>query len=124
MVGGPLDAEVVHLGAERQHEIVVLERRHLVEPGLAAVEVDSRDAGLVDGDVRLVVEEVAKRVRDGLRVEQPGRELVEHGLERVVVVRVDERHADVGVLQLAARADPSEASPENEDTRAGCASVG
>ena len=64
---------------------------------------------LVDGDVRLLVEEVAQRVADRGGLEQVGRDLVQERLEGVVVVLVDEDDVDVGVLQL--RAAPMPANP-------------
>ena len=48
-------------------------------------------------------------------LEQIGRDLVEQRLEGVVVVLVDEHDVDVGVLQLAGRADAGEAAAEDED---------
>ena len=46
-------------------------------------------------------------------LEQVGRDLVEQRLEGVVVVLVDEDDVDVGVLQLARRADPAEPAAED-----------
>ena len=52
---------------------------------------------------------------DGRRLEEPARELVEERLEGVVVVAVDEHDLGVSVLELLGRADPGEASAEDQD---------
>ena len=72
---------------------------------------------LVDGRVFLVLEEVAQRMRDRRRVQEPGGELVEHRLEAVVVVRVHQHDVDVGMLELARSPETGEPAPEDEDAR-------
>ena len=69
-------------------------------------------------DVRLLVEQVAQGMAARRRLEQVGGHLVQQGLERVVVVLVDQRDVDVGVLQLPRRADATEATPEHQHVRA------
>ena len=71
----------------------------------------------MDGDVGVLVEEIAQRVPHLGGLQQVGRELVEQRLERVVVVLVDEDDIGVGVLQRPGRADAGEASAEDDDTR-------
>ena len=71
----------------------------------------------MDGDVGVLVEEVAQRVSHLGGLQQVGRELVEERLERVVVVLVDEDDVGVGVLQRPGRADAAEAAAEDDDTR-------
>ena len=83
-----------------------------------AVEVDRRHRRLVDGRVLLVLEEVAQRMGYRRRVQQPGRELVEHRLEAVVVVRVHQDDVDVRVLELARSPEAGEAAAEDQDPRA------
>ena len=56
-------------------------------------------------------------MRNRSRVEQSRRELVEHRLEAVVVVRVDDDDVDVGLLELSRSADAGEAAAENDDAR-------
>ena len=51
---------------------------------------------------------------DGRLLEQVGRDLVEQRLEGVVVVPVDEHDVDIGVLELARRADAGEAAAEDQ----------
>ncbi len=64
------------------------------------------------------LEQVAKGVTDGRRLEQAGRELVQQRLEGVVVVPVDEHDLGVGLPQLLGGADPGEPPAEDEDARA------
>ena len=82
-----------------------------------AVEVDRGHRRLVDRGVVLTLDEIAERVSDGRRLEQPRRQLVEQRLERVVVVPVHDDDVDVGVLQLPCGTDPGEAAAENDDPR-------
>ena len=72
---------------------------------------------LVDGGVRLLVEEPSQRMPDRRRLEQVGGDLVEERLERVVVVLVDEHHVGVGVLQLPSGAEAGETATEDQDAR-------
>jgi len=115
VLGGSLRPEVVHLGAQGEHEVVVGAGGETVERHLLRVEVDRGDGCLVDGGVVLVLHEIAERVPDGRRLEQPRRELVQERLEGVVVVLVDEDDVDVRLLQVPRRADPGEAAAEDED---------
>ena len=118
VLGGTGGSEEVDLGAEREHEVVVGQRRHLGELDLALVQVDPGDGVQVDTDVRLLVEEVAQRMSDRRPLEQGGRDLVEERLEGVVVVLVDQHDVDVGLLQRLRGAEPGEASAEDQDARA------
>ena len=115
VLGRAVGPEEVDLGAEAEDEEVVGHRRELVEADLARVEVDAGHGGLVDGRVVLPLEQVAKGVTDGRRLEQAGRELVQQRLEGVVVVPVDEHDLGVGLPQLLGGADPGEPSAEDED---------
>ena len=117
MLGSALRPEEVHLRPEGEHEVVVGDRRETVEADFPRLEVDPGDRRLVDRGVVLLLDEIAQRVPDGRRLEQPGRQLVQQRLEGVVVVPVDEHDVDVGVLQLPCGADPREAAAENEDPR-------
>ena len=56
---------------------------------------------------------------DRRRLEQVGRDLVQERLEGVEVVLVHEHDVDLGVGERARRADPGEASAEDEHARAG-----
>ena len=71
----------------------------------------------MNGDVGVLVEEVAQRVAHLGGLQQVGRELIEERLERVVVVLVDEDDIGIGVLQRPGRADAAEAAAEDDDTR-------
>ena len=115
MVGRSVGAEEVDAGAERQDEVVVVQRRHLGEVHLPGGEVHAGHRVLVDRDVRLLVEEVPQRMPDDLGREQIRGELVEEGLERVIVVLVHEHDVGVGVLQRAGGPDSREATAEDDD---------
>jgi hypothetical protein len=119
-----VDPEEVRLGPEGDDEVVVAERRHVVEGHLAVVEIDRGDRCFVHGGVGLVVEQVAQRVAARRGLQQVGRHLVEQWLERVVVVPVDDRDVDLGVLQLTGGADASEAATQDQDPRALCGRAG
>ena len=118
-----VDAEELDHRAEREHEVVEADRVHVLELRRLLVEVDRGRARLVDRDVRLVVEEIAQRVRHDRRVDQTRRELIQHRLERVVVARVDEHDVDVGFLQLARGTEAGKAATENQDLLPGHVSV-
>ena len=117
VLGSAGRSEEGDLGSEGEHQVVVVERLHLGKLDLPRVEVDPGDGRLVDGGVRLLVEQVAERVPDDGRLEQVGRELVEERLERVVVVRVYDHDVGLDVLQRAGGADPGEAAAEDDDAR-------
>ena len=117
MLGSAGGAEVVDLGAEAEHEVVVGDRRDLLELDSPRVEVDRGHACLVDRRVVVVCEQIAQGMPDSCLVEQPGGELVEERLEGVVVVPVDENDLGVGVLELLRRADSGEPAAEDQDTR-------
>ena len=119
MLRRTFDAEVVHLGAESEHEVVVRKRFHIREPNLALLEIDARGRSFVDPRVRLLVEEIAKCMADCGRRKQVGRDLVEEWLEGVVVVLVDEDDVDVHVFQLPRGPDPGESSAEDDHARTG-----
>ena len=65
----------------------------------------------------LVVEQIPQRVPDRGGLQQVGGDLVQERLERVVVVLVDHRHGDVGVLELPGGADATEAPTEDDHMR-------
>ena len=52
------------------------------------------------------------------RVQKPGCQLVEHGLEAVVVVRVHQHDVDVRIFELARSPETGEAAAEDQDPRA------
>ena len=72
--------------------------------------------GLVHGDVRLVVEQVAQRVPDRGRLEQVGGDLVQERLERVVVVPVDDRDVDVDARRACGRRRCPRSPPPSTST--------
>ena len=123
VLGGALDAEEVDLRAETEDEVVVAQRLQFGELHLTRVEVDRGHAILVEARVLLVVEEVTDRMADRRLLQQARRDLVQEGLERVVVVLVDEHDVDVALVQLLGGADSGEAAAEDEDALAGAVRV-
>ena len=116
VLSGPLGAEEVDLRAEREHEVVVGDRRQLRELHLARVEIDSRHGCLMDRRVLLPMDQVAQRMTDGGLLDQTGRELIQERLEGVIVVPVHQHDLDVGALELAHGADPGK-GPRRERGR-------
>jgi len=116
VLGRAVRAEEVHLRAEAQHEIVVVQRVEVVERDAARVEVDPRRRRLVHRRVVLVLQEVPERMPHRGRLEQARRELVEERLERVVVVPVDEDDVGLRLLELLRRADAREPTAKDHDT--------
>ena len=121
---GSLDAEVVDLCPEADDQIVVIDRIHLLELDPAALEVDRGHGRLMDAGIGLVMEEIAQRVGDLARLDHVGRELIEHRLERVKVVVVDQDDVRVSTLELARGAEAAESSAENQNHRALAVGVG
>ena len=62
-----------------------------------------------------MIEEIAQRMGDRGRFDQARRELVEHGLETVVVVRVDQHDVHVRVLELPRGTQTGEPAAEDDD---------
>jgi hypothetical protein len=112
-----LDTEEVDPGAQPQDEIVIREGSHLCELHLAPGEIDAGDRGLVDGDVRLFVEQVAQRMAARCGFQQVGGHLVQERLEGVVVVLVDHRDIDLGLLELPGHTHAAEATAKDEHMR-------
>ena len=110
-------AEEIDIRAECQHEIVVRDRRDALEPRLAPLQIDACHPVLVDARVRLLAEEIAQRMPHSRRFEQIRGDLIEQGLERVIVVLVDQDDIDIGVLQFLSRAEAREATSEDEHAR-------
>src|SRR4029453_12414765 len=113
--GGTFGAEEVDFSAESEHQVVVGERRYLLEADFMLCQVDGGDSCLPDRNVSLLVKEITQRMPYCRRLEQCGRHLVQHWLEGVVVVLVDEDDVDVNILQFPRRADTRESSAENQD---------
>ena len=95
-----------------------------VEVQRARLEVDAHDRSPPEVDVALLLEDVARSLRDVVHV-QPGRgDLVEQRLKRVVVVAVDDRDVDrlaperLHALEPAVpHADDHDAQPRREPVR-------
>lgn len=72
----------------------------------------------MDAGIRLVIEQVTKGMPHRARREQVGGDLVQEGLERVIVMPVDDHHVDLVLAQLACCADPGEPAAKHQNPRA------
>src|SRR4029077_17183923 len=95
-----LGPEEIDLRAEPENEVVVPDRRQLVEANLSRVEVDIRHLRVMDNGVALVPHQVTEGMADRRLLEQTRRQLIEQRLKGVVIVTVDQHNLDLGVLQL------------------------
>ena len=112
--------EEVRLRADRQHERVAGELLAARQLDAVGRRVDGGHLAELDLDARVVAEQLAQRERDVDRGELRRRHLVEQRLELVVVVAVDERHADaVLARQPLDAADAGEAAADHDDVQAG-----
>ena len=111
-------AEEVDPGPQAHDQEVVLLGVPVGEVHGPGVQVDAGDGGLGEGQVVLLVHELADGVADRLRVQHVGGHLVEQRLERVVVVAVHQHHVHRCLLELAGGADAPEPGAEDEDERA------
>jgi hypothetical protein len=77
--------------------------------------VDRRHLRELDVDVGVLAHELAQRVRDVAGRQLRGRDLVEQRLELVVVVAVEQRHAQLVVAREAADAADAREAPSDDD---------
>ena len=115
MLGRPGRAVKIDDRAQRQHEIVVGERRHAVDHDLLLGQVDALDRTLVEGPVRVPVQQLADRVADLGRPELVGGDLIQQRLKRVVVVLVDDREPHRRVAQFLRGPDAAETGAQDHD---------
>jgi hypothetical protein len=96
-----------------QHELVLGNG-----PDRPLLDVDSRDLRQEDLDRGPPAKEAAQRGRDLAGREDPRRDLVEEGLEEVVVGAVDERDVDREPAQGLRRPQAAEAAADDDDALA------
>ena len=111
-------AEVGGLRAGRDDQAVVVQAFTPVEHHLASVGIDVRDLGHEHVHVGAVPERRPERLRALARGDRTSRQLVEQGLEEMVIRPVDRYHVDVGVLQLLRGGQPAEAAADDDDAAA------
>ena len=87
-------------------------RRRLHDP---AVEIEVGHLGQLDAHVLGPPDDVPDRRRDLTRREHARRDLVEQGLEQVVVAAVDDRDVDRPVGEVADRQQPTEPPADDHD---------
>ena len=117
VLGGARRAEEVRLRSGGHHERVAGPRLAVARGDGSSGGVHAGDVGEVHVDVVLVGEHVTQRVRDVSTRELRGRDLVEEGLELVVVVAVDQRDVDVVVVgELLGATEAGEPAADDHDT--------
>ena len=113
---GARGAEEVRLRARREHDRVAGERPPVRGGHAACHGVQRLDRAQLDVDVRVVREHLAQREGDVARRQLRGRDLVQQGLELVVVVAVEQRDVHVVVArEPAGAADAGEAAAHHDD---------
>ena len=86
------------------------------------LEVETGHLGELDLDVALAAKDVADGRSDLSLGENAGRDLVEEGLEQVVIAPIHEGHVDRGAPQEACGKEPAEAASDDDNpVRAWCA---
>ena len=125
-VAGPVVvAEVLVTGAGRDDQRVVGDRPAVRQDDLAPVGIEPDRLAEEHGRVPVAAQDRAQRLGDVARRERPGRDLVEQGLEQVMVQPVDEGDLDLGrPTQLAGRVQAGEPTADDDDAVAACARRG
>ena len=111
-------AEVGARGPAGDDEAVVADGQRfaeLVDVDLAGLDVDVLHLPEDRAQVRVVPQDVADGRRDLALREDPGRHLVQQGLEEMVVGPVDEGDPHLGPLEGAGGEEPAEATPDDDD---------
>ena len=104
-------AEEVRPGAHREHEVVPREARSVGTRHRLGAGVDFGDGCHLHADTAPFAEDPAQRTRNVARSDLRGRDLVQHRLELVIVVLVDQRHAHFVLRELFAHATPAKPPP-------------
>ena len=108
-------AKEVGLGAHGQHQMVAAEGLALSARHGPGRRVDGHDLTVLDRDRRRLAEHGPQGPSDIGRGQLRGRDLVQQGLELVVVVAVDQGHGDTGIAQDLSAADPREPPADDHD---------
>ena len=106
-------AEVARFRAEGDDEEIVVEHA-IAEMGLFGLQVDARDLPHERGDVFVLGEDAAQRLRD-LRHGQPrGGDLIQQRLEEVMIPTIDKRDAEALIAEFFRAFQAGEAAAKNE----------
>ena len=112
-------AEVGGFRAGRDDQAVVVQAFTPVEDHLAPLGVDIRYLGHQDVHVGAAPECRPDGSGAFARGNRTSRQLVEQGLEELVIGPVDQCHVDVGVPELPRGRQPAEAAADDDDAAAG-----
>ena len=125
-VPGELVVAEVGLRDAAGHDQAVVGDLDLVEVGGgggvddAAVEIEAGHLGQLDSNVAVLAHDVAQRLGDLSRRQHSRGDLVQQGLEEVVVAAVDQRHVDGSVPEGADGGQATESPSDNDHPMAGC----
>ena len=108
-------AEAGRLGAGGEDEPVERDRGPLRSEKRSRFPIDTDGLGHAESDVRLLVKHAPDRVGDLLGLERARRDLVQQGLEQVVVRAVDERDLDGRAGQRLRETEAPEPRPDADD---------
>ena len=109
-----VEPEEVRLASGGQDEIVVGDRA-VARLQAMRVQIDPRDLHQAKIEILLAAEDRARRLRDLLGLEARGRDLIQEGLEQVVIVAIDEHDVHRSASQRAGDAQTSESGTNHND---------
>lgn len=113
------DTEGRRLGAGREDQLVVGDRRPFGDLDDALVEIDVGHGAQPDVDVDLAMEDASHGVGDRLALQAGGCDLVEQGLEGVEVLAVDQRDPHRLAGERLSQGEASEAGTDDDDVLRG-----
>ena len=106
-------AEVARFRAERDDEEIVIEHA-IAEMGLFGLQVDARDLPHERGDVFVLGEDAAQRLRDLCHGQSRSGDLIQQRLEEVMIPTIDERDAEALIAEFFRTFQAGEAAAKNE----------
>src|SRR6516165_11418174 len=108
--------EICVLGSRRQDEEVIRDASAF-RNNFTADSIDTRNRGESHRDIALCAYDAADRCGDIGRRKTRGCDLIQQGLEQVIVVPIDQRDLARGSGQPLGRGQPAEAGAHNHDAR-------
>ena len=117
MLGRSGRTEEVRLGARCEDQVVPGYFRSQRRGDRASVRVDRCDARMPDFDCLVVAKDPAQRSGDVIGGQLGGGHLIQHRLELVVVVLVEQNDVDVILGELLGAGNPGEPTSHNEHGR-------
>ncbi len=107
-------AEIAGLAAEREHKVVVVERRFF-EENFFLRQIKTGDGFHQNGDVRTVGENGTNRLGDVRRGKSGGGDLIKQRLKEVMVRAVNERDARIRRLKSPAEGQSAKTRAQHDD---------